>query len=314
MGASNKKFMDQELREIQSLISSAQNILVLTRANPTLDGMAASLALYLALTKMGKSVSVVSPSAPIVELSNLVGINKVKNTLGSKNLVISFPYVEGAVEKVSYDIENGKFNLVIQPKAGIEPLSPDEVQYLASAATTDLIFVVDTPQIENLGELYSEKPELYSQTPVINIDSHQENSHFGRINLVNSRLSSSSEIAGLLLKNLAVDFDGDIATNLLVGISWSTDNFSSSEVGASTFELAALCLRSGAVRPKTGLSVEEKKTPEEKKKESLLEELRSISAKNPPQVVQDNRPQPQENKQPPTDWLKPKIYKGSTSI
>lgn len=306
--------MDQELREIQTLISSAQNILVLTRANPTLDGMAASLALYLALTKMGKTVNVASPSAPIVELGNLVGINKVKNTLGSKNLVISFPYVEGAVEKVSYDIENGKFNLVIQPKPGVEPLSPSEVQYLTSAAGTDLVFVVDTPQIENLGELYSEKPELYSQAPLINIDSHQENSHFGRVNLVNSRFSSSSEIVGLLLKNLAVEFDGDIATNLLAGISWATDNFSSPEVGASTFELAALCLRSGAVRPKVGLPVEEKKTPEEKKKESLLEELRTISAKTPPQVVRDDRPRPQEDKQPPTDWLKPKIYKGSTQI
>jgi hypothetical protein len=63
---------------------------------------------------------------PLVEVSSLVGIDEVKTTLGeaSGDLVVSFPYREGEIEKVSYTRDDNFLNIVV--KAGEKGLNFDE--------------------------------------------------------------------------------------------------------------------------------------------------------------------------------------------
>ncbi|MBU4099385.1 hypothetical protein KJ980_07085, partial [Patescibacteria group bacterium] len=96
------------VQKIKDAISNNDNIAIIVGKNPSIDEMAAALSLYL-LLKENKKVTIVCPTQPIVELSNLVGIDKVATRLegGEGDLVVSFPYVEGEVEKVSYTLESG---------------------------------------------------------------------------------------------------------------------------------------------------------------------------------------------------------------
>src|SRR5438067_680080 len=98
---------NEDLQQIQNLVTAARKVLVLTHANPTVDTMASALALFLALVKLGKDATVAMESNPLVEVSNLVGIDKVVTQLGGGgtggNLLITYkPYQLGDFEKVAY--------------------------------------------------------------------------------------------------------------------------------------------------------------------------------------------------------------------
>ena len=152
-----------QVSQIQSTLATAQNIFIALPQNPTFDKVAASLGLYLSLTKANKTVDIASPTKMIVELSSLVGVGKVKNFFqgGKDGLIISFDYLEEAIEKVSYNIENGKFNLVIKPKPGHPPLDSEKVQYSYSGGKADLIFTVGVNSLESLGKLFKNHQELF---------------------------------------------------------------------------------------------------------------------------------------------------------
>ncbi len=319
-----------DFNQLQQPLVEAKNILILITADPSLDYVASGLALYLSLKKQDKNVAIGCPSEMTVAFNRLIGIDKVSSQIGNRNLVISFAYVKDSIEKVSYNIEDDKFNLVVEPKANFPPLDIDKVNYSYSGVDADLVFVVGASKLEDLGKLYETNKKLFNEKLVVNIDSKFNNTKFGKINFHDSKRASCSEIIVELLKKLNLPLDKDIATNLYGGIKTSTSNFQAPNVNASTFEAAAWCLQNGAEKnyfnvpsiPKKefpflqtpSLSKAEFKTPF-KAPTSLGEQLPP-----PPFVQQRQQNQQQEQqkedekkgKQPPPDWFKPKIYRGNS--
>ena len=296
--------MNQEdLNKIQTILGQSQSILILTGKRPTLDSLGASLALYLALSRMGKAVNIACPELPTVGLSNLVGIDKVKNDLGGQNLIVSFPYVEGSIEKVSYNIEDNQFNLVVQPRTGARPLSPQSVKFSHGGANADLIFILGTRDLTDLGPLYEKEKDLYSQITSVVIDCQAENKQYGRINFVNPYASSISEIVGFIVGRLGINLDSDIAHNLLTGIDFATQSFSSPTATVEAFELATACLKVGAKRTSAPLV----------RKPALVTDFEATGVARPktPRIPVENLPQETSEEEAPPDWLAPKIFKGS---
>lgn len=286
----------EDLTQFQTLINSSQSILILTGENPNLDNLGASLACYLVFSRMGKTASIACPSLPTVGLSRLVGIDKVQSSLGGQNLIVSFPYTEGSIEKVSYNIEGNQFNLIIQPHAGSPTLSAQSVKFSQDGANADLIITLGTPDLFNLGSLYEKAPNLYSSVPLVVIDYNPENRRYGKINFVNPGSSSTSEIIGLLFEQMGLDLDADMAHNLLVGIDFATQNFSLPSTSAEAFEVAAHCLKAGARRMAANFT-----TLEEKKE-----------VKKAAKVFNQVLKRGTQDEETPPDWLTPKIYKGSS--
>lgn len=289
---------------VKKTLTTARSILVALPQRPSHDRVAAALGLFLSLKKMGKRSAVTCPDEMTVDFSSLVGVNEISRKINGKNLLISFDYVEDSIEKVSYHIEEGKFNLVIQPKEGSPPLAADRIDYTYSGAQADLVFVVGSLSLDHLGEVYQKNKELFAEEKVVNLDNNVNNTRFGRINLVNERASSCSELIGGLLSRLSLPIDVDIASNLFYGLEMATRNFSSPRVGAGTFEIAAFCLRAGARR-------QGGKPPfkAEKKKRVGLEPMPAeVSASRAPTTPEE----PAEKPSP--DWFEPKIYQGATRV
>src|SRR3989344_7827180 len=118
-----------DLKPLVEAFGSAKSLLVVTPGSANLDITAAALGLGVALKEAGKNVIMGSTGKPVVEQSRLVGIDQVAQKLGNRNLVISFEYIQDAIEKVSYNVEGKKFNLVIQHKEGGRSLDPTNVSY-----------------------------------------------------------------------------------------------------------------------------------------------------------------------------------------
>ncbi len=236
------------LQQIKDLLAKNDEVAIAVGKNPTIDDMGAALSFYLALKTIGKKVSIAAPSEPLVEISSLVGIDKVKTYFDTKggDLVVSFPYNEGEIEKVSYTLENGFLNIIV--KAGEKGLSFEEkdVDYKRGGGNTKLLFIIGTSRLSDLGTLFD--PETLKNTTIVNIDNKRENQGFGDVVFVSSSASSVCEQIATMLTHLDYPLDVDIAQNLLSGISFATDNFGHSKTTPLAFEMAALLLKKGATR------------------------------------------------------------------
>lgn len=235
-------------KQVLEAIEKHNNIGIAIGKDSTIDNMAAALSLYLSLSSVGKSVSIASASGPAVEVSSLVGVNKVKIGFSgdSGDLTVSFPYKEGEIDKASYTLENGYLNIII--KAGEQGLSFNEkdVKFTRSQGVPDLLFVVGTPRLTDLGPLFD--PAGFKNTTVVNIDKSSENQGFGDIVVVSPGFSSVSEIMASLIRSLGLKVDQDIAQNLMQGIQNGTGNFQNPNTTPLAFEMAGLLIRSGASR------------------------------------------------------------------
>jgi len=243
--------MDQQaLQKLKNTLQQADSLGIIVGQNPTVDEMGAALSLYLAFKTAQKKVSIVSATEPIVEHSSLVGIDQVRNTLGSGaagDLVVSFPYREGEIEKVSYTLENGYLNIVV--KAGELGLNfqDEDVQFnRGGGATPSVIITVGVPTFQEIEHLVT--PSEGKEMQIINIDNRQNNQGYGAIVIVSPRMSSVSEIVAEILLSTNMPIDVDIAQNILSGITTATTNFQDQKTSFLAFEMAGEMLRLGAVR------------------------------------------------------------------
>lgn len=366
------------IERLKDLLNQNQNIAIVIGENHNLDDMGGALSLYLSLKKYGKNVSIACPKDPLVEISSLVGVDKVKKNLEggqSGDLTVSFPYkentnelgeVESEIQKVSYTLENGLLNIIVKPGPNGFSFTEEDVVYKRSGGTPALLFIVGTPTLSDLGSLFN--PEALKETTIVNIDNKKNNQGFGEILLVSSTFSSVSELMADLLNMLGLEINVDIAQNLLSGISYATNNFQDPKTSTLAFEMAADLMKKGAVRkavreeksfnsddfflpsePKSLPQIEEEPYPNYQRN-NLQQNFKrhnqpfkrpspsfqsrvqnqpnqqNQSSRSRPQFQPQSQPQtqsqapfkkPNENKNnddTPSDWLSPKIYKGSTSI
>src|SRR3989338_6529004 len=235
------------LTRLNEILQKGTNGAIILPANPSADAIAAGTALYLSLHKMGKSVNLACSSKVNF---NLTASDKIQPQLvtSGDNLVVSFPYSDGAIDKVDYNIQGSNFNLIITPRQGFPKLDPKQVKFGYTGGNFDFVIVIDAPTLNSLGTLYSENEKQFQGKDIVNIDRHLTNSNYGTVNYVNKTSSSISEMVLKLVQMLGVELDRDIATNLYSGIASSTNNFSSYSVTADTFENVAHLLRLGAVK------------------------------------------------------------------
>lgn len=277
-----------ETNVFKELLSTVRSVVVMLSNSANRDTIAAGLALYLSLVELQKSVTIAYPKPPLVGLSHLVGVNKLVQNLGNKNFVISLDYTEGSIEKVSYNIEGNKFNLVIEPRVGAPVFSEKNVSYKYSGINADLIITLGASTKELLGKYYSDNKQLFDEKPVVTFDHVASTTAgaYGKINVTRGA-SSISEVMTYFLKTAELPINSDIASNLYDGLLTGSRNFTASVVSADTFEAAAYLLRQGA--RKSNFIPRQEEMPQRE----------NVSGKVP------------EAPQTPPDWLKPKIYKGS---
>ncbi len=343
--------MDNNLfQRIKDLIEANQTVGVLVSPNPSLDEMAAGLGLYLSLKQMGKNVSIVCPGEITVGVSSLVGIDKVQKSFGGTgaggDLVVSFPYKEGEIEKVSYNVDGGKLQIVI--KAGQQGLSfnKSDVDYKQGGgvgAVPNLLFFLGIANLQQVG--YPTTP--VSGTTIVNIDNKSTNTKYGDVVHVDSKFSSlSEEVADFLtLLEPQIELDVDSSQNLLSGILSATNDFQDGKGSYLAFEMAGILMKKGAVRSAAGQYAHPTPTamptnayfppqpvqtapaqqPSFGQVQPGSQSVFQPAAQQPVMQGLDNSFQPQQqpvqtapaqqqSEQPPADWLTPKVYKGSTVI
>lgn len=286
--------MQDQLNALKAKLQEVNSVLITFATTPNQDSIAAALAFYLSLKNSGKKVVIASSNPVTVRDSHLVALDKVKTDIGGNNLVITLNVPEDRVDKVTSNTEGGHLNLIINPREGAEPVTEKDIVFGYSGAVADLILVIGAADLKDIGALAEKEVELFTKSTIANI-SNQVGS-FGAINITDPS-SSNSELVTALLKELALPMDVDIANNLMIGIEAGTDNLSSPNMTADTFEALAVLYRTGARRQVKTI------VPQQAK---IVADMPIVD--NGP-VIEETPPQPLA--EPQADWLKPKIYKSN---
>lgn len=273
------------VHKIQSLLSTKERILILFGNNADLDEEASALSLYLAFLKLGKNVSIASPKEPLVEDASLVGIDKVVKELTDDKLVLSIDGVLDSVEKVTHYIDGSKLNIVIHPLPGTRPINKNQIEFSHSKPNFDAVFLIGINDIGELGNFFSHDGKIYPEDGIVFVGRALPRIDMSYIDIVDPQSSCISETITLLLTQLNIPLDQDIASNLFQGMRQVTGSFSTPPATADTFEVASILLKHSP-----------KELPRTKE---IIQE---------PQVAQE---EVGTHDSPQADWLTPKIFKSS---
>ncbi len=271
-----------------NLIESKNSILILLPKDPYFDQVAAGLGLYLYL-KEKKDTIINCPSPMTVQFNRLVGVNKVTQEMGNKNLVFSLKeYDPKKIERVTYDVVDNQMKLIVIPKPGEKPPAESDVQVSYAGLSADLAILIGGAHDGHFPQL--NKEELKNVELV----------HIGinDIKLTREVMSFSQKATSVseIVASLIDDYSQDIATNLLLGLYAGSRNFADDNVTSETFALASRLMQAGA---KANPTVSAKAYPT------------GAIPMRPYQESKVENPEGEKAEEPPREWTQPKIYKGT---
>lgn len=305
---------DQNLiKEAKDEVTAAKSIAILLPPDPSTEIVSAGLGLYLSLSGSGKQVQIGCASQIRVENADLFGVDKIKNSIGNQNLVISFDFKEENLKKVDYDVdENGKFMLLIQPQPGSPAPDTSTINYSYSGASADLVFILGVTSLEELGKLYADEKSFLDKAKIVSINLTTKPSNTASLAFHTNAATSLPEMVGFLLKSWEIEPTADAASNLLSVISTGTNQFNSPKVTADTFETIAFLMRHGGHLGRSPFAATSRfgafppMMPP-----TFDDELPSPAfGQGQPFPSQSFAPAPRV----PSDWKKPKIFKSNQGI
>ena len=278
----NQQFL-QDLSSFGDFLKTEQDFGIVMGNHQNIDTVAASLSLYLSLKQAGKNVQIVSVKEPLVEVSNLVGVNKIERSFkgDTTKLVVALPYIKGEVEKVLFTEQENTINFHLTAAQGrtITPFELDQVKLNWEGGSPNNIIAIGVGSINEIDGIID-----VENSKIVNIDNYSSNNRFGDTVLVDESMSSMSEIIAKVIKEQGLPFDTDIAQNILDGVLFATRNFTKSNTSPLAFEAASSAMYQGAQR-----KVEERQPSQTPANRSFQGGQRNESASTPASTLGGQR-------------------------
>ncbi len=242
--------MEKIRKQILEIIKRSNNILVMPSAPPDGDSLGSALALYLVFKKLGKQVTVCMAEPIPDAFQFLPTTNVISNEFtAAQDFIVTLDCEKAQLKTIHTQLEQDKVNIIITAKSG--EFSAEDVSFHHGPSKYDVIITVDTGDLQQLGRFYEDNTELFTKIPLINIDHHASNDHFGKINYVDVMSSATTELLIPLIQDFEREFgktlmDEDIATLLLAGISTDTGSFQNANTIPRSFAASAQLIKHGA--------------------------------------------------------------------
>src|SRR3989338_2469784 len=232
-------------QQATDLIQKSKNILIALPESLNGDSLGSALALAATLKKLNKKVELACAANAPDKLKFLSGADSLKNRLFSlRDFVISIDTSQNKISRLRYETANKILKIFLATPQKIEErdikLEPGPFYY-------DLIITLDAPDLESLGQIFSDNAELFFNKSILNIDHKAGNEYFGEINLIEPTAAACAEIvAGLIEKLDATLIDGNAATSLLTGLIIKTHSWQNAKTTPQALNLASLLIVRGA--------------------------------------------------------------------
>ncbi len=234
-------------QQVVDILRNKQKFIIFTHKSPDGDAIGSTLAVVLAMKKLGKEVTAVCNDSMPAVFNYLKEITEIKDQFkATKDFVISLNVSDIKADKLLYKVKDNQLEIIISPKMG--QFEPDMVTFPEGGFGYDAVICLDSTDLERLGEVYEKNAELFYSLPLVNIDHHSGNTHFGKINLIDMTATSTSEILVSVFEAMTGDpkfIDEPIATSLLTGIIADTNSFQNANTTPKSLTVAAQLVASG---------------------------------------------------------------------
>ncbi len=233
--------------QFKNFLEKSQDILILIPENPSGDAVGSAWALYFFIEKLRKRATVAFSDHLSQKFDFLPRPENIRSSVdGSRDFVLSFNITRNKITNVRTEEVDGKLlNIHLTPEKG--SLDPRDFSFILAKFKYDLVIVLDSQDLERLGKIYEDHPDLFFEVPIVNIDYRSTNENFGQINIIDVTASSCSEIVYSLLENIKPDIiEKVIADSLLAGIISATDSFQKKNTTPKAFLASAALMGKGA--------------------------------------------------------------------
>ncbi|MEK7614855.1 MAG: hypothetical protein AAB431_00530 [Patescibacteria group bacterium] len=239
----------RESQQVFEAIKRSTHPLICIPSGAGADQYASALGLAKVLDKLEKkSVIAAADGKPSKNLKFISGHEDIVQRLENlQRFVIELDASKTKVDELSYEIKGDRLYVSLSPKKGF--WSEKDVRTTSSGYRFDLIICIGSPDYESCAHLYSENPDFFYRTPVINIDHSPENEHYGQINVVDLTASACGEVCHDLVESIDTGLlDEEIATAFLTGMIAKTKSFQTNIVTPKTLQTASKLIAKGAKR------------------------------------------------------------------
>jgi len=220
--------------KINELLVNAKTALVVV-PQLGIDQLSAALALSLTLKKKNIDTKVFCPTKPDANYSKLSGLEGLIDTYNQNDLVITLDYPLDQIEKVNYNQDNGRLNLIVETKQGSPKVAENQINIAHQSGIADINFILGEETLLGANSNMVNSGNWVQISPANNIKS------WAKASLVDQD-APFCEIFTFLLPLLNLELNPDSAKNLLIGLRVATQSFSIN-VSPETFEAGAICLR-----------------------------------------------------------------------
>jgi len=220
--------------EVKNLLSTAKTALI---AVPQLnvDSIGSALALALLLKKSNITTKVFCPQKTDANYTKLSGLELLTDIYNPNDLIVTLDYPLDQIEKVTYNQDGGKLNLVVQTKDGSPKVAENQILISNQASAADINFCFGDEA------LLGANTNMVTKGNWINISPSVIEKPWAKVNIIDQD-APFSEILTFLLPMLGLELNPDSAKNLLIALRVATQSFSIN-VSPETFEAGAVCLR-----------------------------------------------------------------------
>jgi hypothetical protein len=251
--------MEDQKQQVIDSLKQANNILVTVKSSPSIDQLAACIALTLILNDQDKhGTAVFSGEVPSVLEFLEPGKTLERNTDSLQDFIISLD--KSKADKLRYKVEDSVVRIFITPYK--TSISEKDLEFGQGDFNVDVVVALGVHNQNDLDQAITSHGRILHDATVISMNTEPGDSEdLGSINWTDVDSSSLSEMVASMADSLAKEpkdkedrnehrkgdvIDNQIATALLTGIVAETERFGNAKTTPATMEMAARLLTAGA--------------------------------------------------------------------
>ena len=264
---------NQQRQQVVEQLKSSNHVLVTVSANPTVDELAASIGLTLAINKMDKHATTVFSGVVPSTIEFLQPEKTIETTTDSlRDFIISLD--KSKADKLRYKVEDDVVRIFITPYR--TTISDKDLEYSQGDFNVDLVIALGVTKRQDLDKAITAHGRILHDATIITVTKQQDGSDLGSINWQDEQASSFCEMLTSVITEIDDKvLDGQMATSLLTGIIAETDRFKNSNTTPVALSLSSQLMQAGANQQLIAEKLDEPEAPPELHIEEKIEEKAS---------------------------------------
>ena len=243
-------------------LAQANNVLVTVSASPSVDQLAAAIALTLFLNKQGKHATAVF-SGDVPSTIEFLQPDKTleKNTDSLRDFIISLD--KAKADKLRYKVEDNVVRIFITPYR--TSITEKDFNFSQGDFNVDVVMALGVHSKEELDQAIVAHGRILHDATVISIN-NAVGGNLGTINWHDQQASSLCEMLVELAEVIKADsFDAQMSTAFLTGIVAETQRFSNAKTTSRTMSISAKLMAAGANQQLVATQLQSKSSISSKK-------------------------------------------------